>query len=112
MHGVCIAWARHGHGMGTAWARHGHGVCIVCGYGMGTAWAWHLSLRSPKVVMHGNDLCVADIPGILVFAVNHRRERVPLNAHIMIPHTLLQGPEATDAILRQLHLLTADLLCK
>ena len=65
-----------------------------------------------QVVMHGNDLCVADIPGILVFAVNHRRERVPLNAHIMIPHTLLQGPEATDAILRQLHLLTADLLCK
>jgi hypothetical protein len=65
-----------------------------------------------QVVMHGNDLCVADIPGILVFAVNHRRERVPLNAQIMIPHTLLQGPEATDAILRQLHLLTADLLCK
>ena len=26
-----------------------------------------------EVVMHGNDLCVADIPGILVFAVNHRR---------------------------------------
>ena len=59
--------------------------------------------------MHGNDLCVADIPGILVFAVNHRRERVPLNAQIMIPTTMLQGPEATDAILRQLHLLTADL---
>ena len=40
--------------------------------------------------MYGNDLCVADIPGVLVFAVNHRRERVPLNAQIMIPHTRLQ----------------------
>ena len=44
--------------------------------------------------MYGNDLCVADIPGVLVFAVNHRRERVPLNAQIMIPSTRLMGPEA------------------
>lgn len=65
-----------------------------------------------EVVMHGNDLCVADIPGILVFAVNHRRDRVPLNAQIMIPSVQLQGPEATDAILRQLHQLTADLLAQ
>ena len=52
-----------------------------------------------EVVMHGNDLCVADIPGILVFAVNHRRDRVPLNAHIMIPSTLLQArqPHPTHA---------------
>ena len=33
MHGVCIAWAQHGHGMGTAWARHGHGM----DHGMQTA---------------------------------------------------------------------------
>ena len=65
-----------------------------------------------EVVMNGNDLCVADIPGILVFAVNPRRERVPLNAQILLPSTTLQGPDATDAILRQLHVLTADLLCR
>lgn len=65
-----------------------------------------------EVVMNGNDLCVADVPGILVFAVNHQRERVPLNAQIMTPATHLQGPEATDAILRQLLVQTADLLAQ
>lgn len=65
-----------------------------------------------EVVMNGNDLCVADVPGILVFAVNQQRERVPLNAQIMTPATRLQGPEATDSIMRQLHLQTADLLAQ
>tara|TARA_B110001452_G_C14976171_1_gene341166 strand:+ start:84 stop:608 length:525 start_codon:yes stop_codon:yes gene_type:complete len=62
--------------------------------------------------MNGNDLCVADVPGILVFAVNHQRERVPLNAQIMTPATRLQGPEATDSILRELRLQTAELLAQ
>ena len=72
-------------------ARHEHGVCTACTLHVHVQGALAArALRAWQVVMHGNDLCVADIPGILVFAVNHRRERVPLNAQIMIPHTLLQ----------------------
>jgi len=57
-----------------------------------------------EVVFNGNDLAVAEIPGILVFAVNELLERVPFHTNIEIPSRDTQetGPEATKAVLDNL----------
>lgn len=64
-----------------------------------------------EVVLHGNDLPVADIPGILVFAVNELRERVPFRSNVVIPteFTSRTGPEATEAVLKDLMAYTEQL---
>merc|ERR1712039_457429 len=54
-----------------------------------------------EVVLNGNDLITAEIPGILTFAVNELTERVPFRTNIEVPTdlTMLKGPEATQAVL-------------
>lgn len=54
-----------------------------------------------EVVLNGNDLVVADVPGVLVFAVNELAHRVPFKNNVELPteFTLETGPEATKAVL-------------
>lgn len=63
-----------------------------------------------EVVLRGNDYDVTEIDGIQVFAVNERRERVPIGSNIRIPRTHQVGPSATDFLLTRLRLVTGDLL--
>mmetsp|Transcript_81986 Transcript_81986/g.198721 ORF Transcript_81986/g.198721 Transcript_81986/m.198721 type:complete len:561 (+) Transcript_81986:80-1762(+) len=57
-----------------------------------------------EVVLNGNDLPVAEIPGVLVFAVNELMGRVPFRNNIEVPMEFTQktGPEATQAVLESL----------
>lgn len=57
-----------------------------------------------EVILHGNDLAVAEVPGVLVFAVNELRQRVPFRTNVELPTetTALLGPEATQAVLEDL----------
>jgi hydroxymethylpyrimidine pyrophosphatase-like HAD family hydrolase len=53
-----------------------------------------------EVIMGGgNDYPVTRIPGLLVFAVNSDRERVPCLSDVFVPSTILEGPEATAEVL-------------
>lgn len=54
-----------------------------------------------EVVLNGNDIAVADVPGVLVFAVNDLIHRVPFRSNIELPTELTgeTGPEATQAVL-------------
>jgi len=57
-----------------------------------------------EVVLHGNDLTVAEVPGVLVFAVNELSHRVPFRTNVELPFEFTQetGPEATQAVLTSL----------
>lgn len=54
-----------------------------------------------EVALHGNDLPVADVPGVHVFAVNELSQRVPFRSNVEIPTEFSEqnGPEATKAVL-------------
>jgi len=57
-----------------------------------------------EVVMHGNDLPVAEIPGIQVFAVNDMVSKVPFRTNIELPTAFsnFTGPEGTQAVLEHI----------
>merc|ERR1712061_597190 len=57
-----------------------------------------------EVVYNGNDMPVAEIPGVVVFAVNELVERVPYHVNVLLPteFTRKTGPEATKAVLENL----------
>jgi len=57
-----------------------------------------------EVVIDGNDLPVAEIPGIMVFAVNELTHRVPFQNNIELPTYFTEevGPEGTLAVLQDL----------
>eukprot|EP00929_Paragymnodinium_shiwhaense_P071437 TRINITY_DN36312_c0_g1_i1.p1 TRINITY_DN36312_c0_g1~~TRINITY_DN36312_c0_g1_i1.p1 ORF type:complete len:567 (+),score=99.86 TRINITY_DN36312_c0_g1_i1:65-1765(+) len=57
-----------------------------------------------EVVFNGNDLPVADIPGVLVFAVNELAHRVPFHMNISLPTAESDkfGPDATHAVLKEI----------
>jgi hydroxymethylpyrimidine pyrophosphatase-like HAD family hydrolase len=48
----------------------------------------------------GNDFPVTKIPGLLVFAVNFDKELIPLLSHVLVPSTILEGPDATAEVLQ------------
>jgi len=57
-----------------------------------------------EVVLNGNDISVAMIPGIQVYAVNELVQKVPFKTNIELPtaFTTETGPEATKAVLEDL----------
>eukprot|EP00971_Amphidinium_carterae_P013644 268951-Amphidinium_carterae.1 len=54
-----------------------------------------------EVVLNGNDLPVADVAGVTVFAVNELRSRVPFRTNIHLPTEFSEatGPESTKAVM-------------
>uniref|UniRef100_A0A7S4QX01 Uncharacterized protein n=1 Tax=Alexandrium monilatum TaxID=311494 RepID=A0A7S4QX01_9DINO len=54
-----------------------------------------------EVALNGNDLPIADIPGVSVFAVNELADRVPFRTNVELPKqfSAAAGPEGTKAIL-------------
>jgi hydroxymethylpyrimidine pyrophosphatase-like HAD family hydrolase len=51
------------------------------------------------IVGSGNDFAVTRIPGLMVVAVNPQRDLVPLISQVLIPSTILEGPDATAQVL-------------
>lgn len=55
------------------------------------------------IVGGGNDYPVTRIPGLLVFAVNSDRDLIPFLSHVFVPSSILEGPDATAAVLTELN---------
>lgn len=55
------------------------------------------------IVGGGNDYPVTRIPGLLVFAVNPDKALIPFLSHVFVPSSILEGPEATAAVLTELN---------
>jgi hydroxymethylpyrimidine pyrophosphatase-like HAD family hydrolase len=51
------------------------------------------------IVGSGNDYAVTRIPGLMVVAVNPQRDLVPLLSQVLVPSTILEGPDATVQVL-------------